>query len=147
MAQHIIRDAQGRVEKILDDVEFAEHKKKKGWMGCLTLILFFAIVAIGKCNGGDTDSAADSASSQPTMNNNASSAASDGTSDTYYNASSPSANKSRESDTLAPVVSNGETPESVMMETSTQTDEIAPKAAENEQESVISEGHEEAEVE
>ena len=147
MAQHIIRDAQGRIEEILDDVEFAEYKKKKGCMGCLGIIIIIFIAVIWKCNSSDTDSAADSASSQPTMNNNASSAASDGTNDTYYNATSPSANKSRESDTLAPVVSNGETSESVMMETSTQTDEIAPKAAENEQENVISEGQEEAEVE
>ncbi len=43
MAQHIIRDSKGRVEKILDDREYAEYQK---W-GCYTkTILFACILAI-----------------------------------------------------------------------------------------------------
>ena len=32
MAQHVIRDSNGRIEKILDDKEYSEHKKKKSCM-------------------------------------------------------------------------------------------------------------------
>lgn len=42
MAQHIIRDSKGRVEKILDDKEYAEYQK---W-GCYTKIILFIIVSI-----------------------------------------------------------------------------------------------------
>lgn len=42
MAQHIIRDSKGRVEKILNDKEYAEHQKT----GCLTKIFLFIIFII-----------------------------------------------------------------------------------------------------
>ncbi len=42
MAQHIIRDSKGRVEKILNDKEYAEHQK----IGCLTKIFLFIISII-----------------------------------------------------------------------------------------------------
>ena len=42
MAQHIIRDSKGRVEKILNDKEYAEHQNK----GCLFKIFLFIIFII-----------------------------------------------------------------------------------------------------
>ena len=42
MAQYIIRDSKGRVEKILNDKEYAEHQKT----GCLTKIFLFIISII-----------------------------------------------------------------------------------------------------
>ena len=42
MAQHIIRDSKGRVEKILNDQEYAEHQKN----GCFTKIFLFIISII-----------------------------------------------------------------------------------------------------
>lgn len=42
MAQHIIRSSKGRVEKILNDKEYAEHQK----IGCLTKIFLFIIFII-----------------------------------------------------------------------------------------------------
>lgn len=42
MAQHIIRDSKGRVEKILNDKEYAEHQNK----GCLLKIFLFIIFII-----------------------------------------------------------------------------------------------------
>ena len=42
MAQHIIRDSKGRVDKILNDKEYAEYQK---W-GCYTKIILFIIVSI-----------------------------------------------------------------------------------------------------
>ena len=42
MAQHIIRDSKGRVEKILNDQEYAEHQK----IGCFTKIFLFIISII-----------------------------------------------------------------------------------------------------
>ena len=42
MAQHIIRDSKGRVEKILNDKEYAEHQNQ----GCLFKIFLFIISII-----------------------------------------------------------------------------------------------------
>ncbi len=42
MAQHIIRDSKGRVEKILNDKEYAEHQNQ----GCLFKIFLFIIFII-----------------------------------------------------------------------------------------------------
>lgn len=42
MAQHIIRDSKGRVEKILDDKEYAEYQK---W-GCYAKTILFILVCI-----------------------------------------------------------------------------------------------------
>ena len=42
MAQHIIRDSKGRVEKILNDKEYEEHQNK----GCLFKIFLFIIFII-----------------------------------------------------------------------------------------------------
>ncbi len=42
MAQHIIRDSKGRVEKILDDREYAEYQK---W-GCYAKTILFILVCI-----------------------------------------------------------------------------------------------------
>lgn len=42
MAQHIIRDSKGRVEKILNDKEYAEHQNQ----GCLFKIFMFIIFII-----------------------------------------------------------------------------------------------------
>lgn len=70
MAQHIIRDSKGRVEKILNDKEYAEHQNK----GCLFKIFLFIIFIIivialainGENNEGKVDSekAASKGSSQ-----------------------------------------------------------------------------------
>ena len=42
MAQHIIRDSKGRVEKILNDKEYAEHQRN----GCYTTLIVGAIIGI-----------------------------------------------------------------------------------------------------
>lgn len=42
MAQHIIRDSKGRVEKVLDDKEYAEYQK----IGCYTKTILFILVCI-----------------------------------------------------------------------------------------------------
>ncbi len=54
MAQYIIRDSKGRVEKILNDKEYAEHQKT----GCLTkifLFIIFIIVVIAIAINGDNN--------------------------------------------------------------------------------------------
>ena len=54
MAQHIIRDSKGRVEKILNDQEYAEHQK----IGCFTkifLFIFFIMVVIAIAINGDNN--------------------------------------------------------------------------------------------
>ena len=43
MAQHIIRDSKGRVEKILNDQEYAEYEKR----GCYSNIIFWGVLIIG----------------------------------------------------------------------------------------------------
>lgn len=43
MAQHIIRDSKGRVDRILDDKEYAEYEKS----GCYANIFLFVIICIG----------------------------------------------------------------------------------------------------
>lgn len=43
MAQHIIRDSKGRIDKILNDQEYAEHQKQ----GCYAKLIFFGIAFIG----------------------------------------------------------------------------------------------------
>ena len=43
MAQHIIRDSKGRVEKILNDQEYAEYEKR----GCYSNIIFWGIFIVG----------------------------------------------------------------------------------------------------
>lgn len=59
MAQHIIRDSKGRVEKILDDKEYAEYQKH----GCYGTLIVGAIIGIiilfnvNDCEGDKTGSA------------------------------------------------------------------------------------------
>ena len=43
MTQHIIRDSKGRVEKILNDQEYAEYEKR----GCYSNIIFWGVLIIG----------------------------------------------------------------------------------------------------
>ena len=43
MAQHIIRDSKGRVEKILNDQEYSEYEKQ----GCYSNIIFWGVLIIG----------------------------------------------------------------------------------------------------
>ena len=43
MAQHIIRDSKGRVEKILNDQEYSEYEKR----GCYSNIIFWGVLIIG----------------------------------------------------------------------------------------------------
>ena len=43
MALHIIRDKEGRMEKILDDKEYDRHRTRKG---CFQFLFFVAIVAL-----------------------------------------------------------------------------------------------------
>ena len=62
MAQHIIRDSKGRVEKILDDKEYAEYQKH----GCYGTLIVGAIIGIiilfnvNDCEGDKTGSATSS---------------------------------------------------------------------------------------
>ncbi len=66
MAQHIIRDSKGRVEKILDDKEYAEYQK---W-GCYTKTILFILVCIiaiifwSNNDGGSKDKGRTETSSQ-----------------------------------------------------------------------------------
>lgn len=66
MAQHIIRDSKGRVEKILDDKEYEEYQK---W-GCYTKTILFILVCIiaiifwSNNDGGSKDKGRTETSSQ-----------------------------------------------------------------------------------
>ena len=42
MAHHIIRDSKGRIDKILNDQEYAEHQKQR----CYANLIFYGIVII-----------------------------------------------------------------------------------------------------
>ena len=42
MAQHIIRDSKGRIDKILNDQEYAEHQK----IGCYVKLIVYGILII-----------------------------------------------------------------------------------------------------
>lgn len=55
MAQHVIRDSNGRIEKILDDKEYSEHKKKKSCMGCLAIIII-GIACLWASQDNESDS-------------------------------------------------------------------------------------------
>lgn len=53
MAQHIIRDSKGRVEKILDDKEYAKYNNKQG---CYSIIIAsFIIISLVYAYNSDKD--------------------------------------------------------------------------------------------
>ena len=70
MAQHIIRDSKGRVDKILNDKEYAEYQKN----GCYAKLIGFVIVAaiilfnVGDCEGDKKKGTASSHKTEITEN-------------------------------------------------------------------------------
>lgn len=57
MAQHYIYDSKGRISKVLNDKEYAEHQKTEARenkrVGCIVLIIFAIICVFSYCSGSD----------------------------------------------------------------------------------------------